>query len=40
MQLFETKMYVSPRLLMVECYVERGFANTLEDPNVNPEIDW
>lgn len=36
----ETKKYITPQLLMVECHVDRGFANTLEDPSVNPEIDW
>ena len=40
MRLFKTKKYVSPHLLMVECYVEHGFANTLEDPSIDPEIDW
>ena len=34
------KEYLAPQLHMVVCKVEMGFANTLEDPEVNPEIDW
>lgn len=40
MAIIDIKHYVAPELLMVEYRVERGFANTLEDPSVNPEIDW
>ena len=40
MQILSSNKYVSPELLMVECCVEKGFGNTLEDPNVGPEIDW
>ena len=40
MQFLRSNKYVSPELLMTECSVERGFGNTLEDPNAGPEIDW
>lgn len=32
--------YLAPHMQIVMCKVEMGFANTLEDPTVNPEIDW
>ena len=32
--------YGCPELYMTVCRVELGFANSFEDPEVNPEIDW
>ena len=34
------KCYLSPEVIDVEVYVEQGFANSLENPYENPEIDW
>lgn len=32
--------YESPELYLIEFEVERGFANSLEDPTENEEMDW
>ena len=32
--------YVSPDIEMVMISVELGFANSLEDPTENDEIEW
>lgn len=32
--------YLSPEIDIVEVYVERGFDNSMEDPNINDEIEW
>lgn len=32
--------YEAPTLMVLEVDVERGFANSLEDPFENPEYDW
>jgi hypothetical protein len=36
----ETLYYEAPELEIVECAVEQGFANSLEDPFENDEMDW
>lgn len=37
---FETIGYQSPDIEIIEVEVEQGFANSLEDPNENDEMDW
>ncbi len=32
--------YQSPELELVEVAVEMGFANSMEDPKENEEMDW
>jgi hypothetical protein len=32
--------YQSPELEFVEVTVEMGFANSMEDPKENDEMDW
>lgn len=32
--------YETPELYLIEFEVEKGFANSLEDPNENEEMDW
>jgi hypothetical protein len=40
MLFLELERYAAPKIVIVECSVERGFGNSLEDPTVDPEIDW
>lgn len=35
-----TTNYISPELYWIEIEVESGFANSLEDPSENEEMDW
>ena len=32
--------YLTPDVEVLEVVVESGFANSIEDPYENPEMDW
>ena len=32
--------YIAPELDINEVAIEQGFMNSMEDPDVNDEIDW
>lgn len=32
--------YLAPEAEVLEVAVEQGFANSIEDPVENPELDW
>ena len=34
------KEYLEPQIQLLTITVEQGFANSLEDPEEQPEIDW
>lgn len=34
------KCYLSPEVMECKFVVEQGFANSLENPYENPEIEW
>lgn len=36
----EDKHYTAPELELLYVAIETGFANSLEDPNENEEMDW
>ena len=36
----ELKEYLEPQVQFLTITVEHGFANSLEDPEEQPEIDW
>lgn len=40
MQNFEHLYYLAPEVEIIEVAVEYGFANSIEDPEENPELDW
>ena len=33
-------IYQSPEIEILDVEIEKGFANSLEDPRENGEIDW
>lgn len=32
--------YLPPKVGVIQFFIEQGFANSLENPFENPEIDW
>lgn len=40
MQKIEYPCYSAPEVEVIDVAVERGFINSMEDPEENPEIDW
>lgn len=40
MQKIEYPCYSAPEVEVIDVVVERGFINSMEDPEENPEIDW
>ncbi len=32
--------YLAPEVQMFVISIEKGFVNSIEDPNEKPEIDW
>ena len=40
MYIKSAELYVAPEINIVDVAVEYGFANSIEDPEENPEMDW